>query len=135
MREGSRGQSLGSPFASSGGVRPGAGVDVRQWLGGMRISGFAVIMFWGSSSSDVFVLVPTGGTYLDQRRQIAAAEAAIALTQSQVDDLRRESQRWAIPPTSRRRRASASITCGPGRASISSTTISRHRRSLRIQGR
>jgi cell division protein FtsB len=71
-------------------------VDVRQWLGGLRLSGFAVIML-GLVVLGVFVLVPTVGTYLDQRRQIAAMDAAIALTQQEVDDLQRESQRWADP--------------------------------------
>ncbi|MEN2740113.1 septum formation initiator family protein [Microbacterium sp. X-17] len=80
----------------SGSRAPRRRVDVRQWLGGLRLSGFAVIML-GLVVLGVFVLVPTVGTYLDQRRQIAAAESAIALTQQDVDDLQRESQRWSDP--------------------------------------
>jgi cell division protein FtsB len=71
-------------------------VDVRQWLGGMRVSGFAVIML-GLVVLGVFVLVPTVGVYLDQRRQITSMEAAIALSQQQVADLERESERWTDP--------------------------------------
>ncbi len=51
-------------------------VDVRGWLGGIRLSGFMVIML-GLVVLAAFVLVPTIGTYLDQRQQIAALEAAV----------------------------------------------------------
>ncbi|HYJ50074.1 MAG TPA: hypothetical protein VEX12_09165, partial [Microbacterium sp.] len=42
-------------------------VDVRGWLGGIRLSGFMVIML-GLVVLAAFVLVPTIGTYVDQRQ-------------------------------------------------------------------
>ena len=83
-----------SRVRGSGGPR--RRVDVRQWLGGIRVSGFAVIML-GLVVLGVFVLVPTVGTYLDQRRQVAAMEAAISLSRQEVADLERESDRWTDP--------------------------------------
>lgn len=71
-------------------------VDVRGWLGGIRLSGFMVIML-GLVVLAAFVLVPTIGTYLDQRQQIAALEAAVELTREQVADLEAERARWADP--------------------------------------
>src|SRR3546814_9537238 len=50
-------------------------VDVRGWLGGIRLSGFMVIML-GLVVLAAFVLVPTVGTYVDQRQQIAALQGA-----------------------------------------------------------
>jgi cell division protein FtsB len=71
-------------------------VDVRAWLGGIRLSGFMVIML-GLVVLAAFVLVPTIGTYVDQRQQIAALESAVELSREEVADLEAERQRWSDP--------------------------------------
>ena len=71
-------------------------VDVRGWLGGIRLSGFMVIML-GLVVLAAFVLVPTIGTYLDQRQQIAALEAAVQLSKDEVADLKAQRDRWTDP--------------------------------------
>ncbi|MBU4466030.1 MAG: septum formation initiator family protein [Actinobacteria bacterium] len=71
-------------------------VDVRGWLGGIRLSGFAVIML-GLVVLGVFVLIPTFGTYLDQRQQITALEQAVAVTTHDVATLDRQKERWSDP--------------------------------------
>ncbi|MCH6232252.1 septum formation initiator family protein [Microbacterium sp. CFH 31415] len=77
--------------------RPDRGpVDVRQWLGGIRLSGFMVIML-GLVVLAAFVLVPTIGTYVDQRQQIAALEAAVEVSRQEVADLEAQRDRWADP--------------------------------------
>jgi cell division protein FtsB len=69
---------------------------VREWLGKVRISGFVVIML-GLVVLGTFVLVPTVGTYMDQRQQIQALENAVALSQSEVADLQSQRERWSDP--------------------------------------
>lgn len=71
-------------------------VDVRAWLGGVRLSGFMVIML-GLVVLAAFVLVPTVGTYLDQRQQISALRDAVALSEDQVADLEAQRERWTDP--------------------------------------
>lgn len=71
-------------------------VDVRRWLGGIRLSGFMVIMM-GLVVLAAFVLVPTVGTYLGQRQQIAALERAVELSREEVADLERQRERWRDP--------------------------------------
>lgn len=71
-------------------------VDVRGWLGGIRLSGFMVIML-GLVVLAAFVLVPTIGTYVDQRQQIAALAASVEVSKEQVDDLQAQRQRWRDP--------------------------------------
>ena len=71
-------------------------VDVRGWLGGIRVSGFVVIML-GLVVLGTFVLVPTVGTYMDQRQQIQALKSAVALSQSEVADLQAQRERWSDP--------------------------------------
>jgi cell division protein FtsB len=44
-----------------------------------------------------FVLVPTIGTYVDQRQQIAALEAAVQLSREQVEELESQRERWNDP--------------------------------------
>lgn len=44
-----------------------------------------------------FVLVPTVGTYLGQRQQIAALERAVELSREEVADLERQRERWRDP--------------------------------------
>lgn len=71
-------------------------VDVREWLGKVRISGFVVIML-GLVVLGTFVLVPTVGTYMDQRQQIQALENAVAVSQAEVADLQSQHERWSDP--------------------------------------
>ena len=71
-------------------------VDVREWLGGLRISGFVVIML-GLGVLGTFVLVPTVGTYMDQRQQTQALRSAVALSESEVADLQSQRERWSDP--------------------------------------
>lgn len=68
-------------------------VDVRGWLGGIRFSGFTVIML-GLVVLGVFVLVPTIGTYVDQQQQIAALQQSVRLTQDEVASLQAQSERF-----------------------------------------
>ncbi|WP_439903119.1 FtsB family cell division protein [Microbacterium azadirachtae] len=79
-------------------ARPGAAraVDVRGWVGGIRLSGFMVIML-SLVVLGAWVLVPTLGTYLDQRQRIAALEQSVAVTQKQIDGLKAERERWNDP--------------------------------------
>lgn len=71
-------------------------VDVRGWLGGIRLSGFMVIMM-GLVVLAAFVLVPTIGNYVAQRQQIAAMEQSVELTREQVADLKAQRERWRDP--------------------------------------
>lgn len=71
-------------------------VDVRDWLGGIRLSGFMVIML-GLVVLAAFTLVPTIGTYVDQRQQIAALAAAVEVTADDVADLEAQRERWTDP--------------------------------------
>ncbi len=75
---------------------PRGPVDVRGWLGGIRLSGFMVIMM-GLVVLAAFVLVPTIGTYLDQRQQIAALERSVEVSRDDVADLERQRDRWTDP--------------------------------------
>lgn len=82
------------PSRFSGASR--APVDVREWVGGIRFSAFTGIML-GLVVLAVFTLVPTVGTYIDQRQQIAALENSVQLSTSEVAALQAERDRWADP--------------------------------------
>jgi cell division protein FtsB len=69
---------------------------VREWLGGIRLSGFMVVML-GLVVLAVFVLVPTIGTYVDQRQQVAALQQAVELSREEVADLEAQRERWQDP--------------------------------------
>jgi cell division protein FtsB len=71
-------------------------VDVRGWLGGIRLSGFMVVML-GLVVLAAFVLVPTFGTFVQQRQRIAALEASVQLGQQEVADLEAQQERWSDP--------------------------------------
>jgi cell division protein FtsB len=71
-------------------------VDVRGWLGGIRLSGFMMIML-GLVVLATFVLVPTIGTYVDQRQQIAALEQAVQVSADEVAELEASRDRWSDP--------------------------------------
>lgn len=98
-REGA-GRSAPAPSSRAGrGARPErtrGRVDVREWAGGIRFSAFTAIMM-GLVVLAVFVLVPTVGTYLSQRQQIAALNASVQLTTEQVAALEQQKERWADP--------------------------------------
>ncbi|MFS0867024.1 septum formation initiator family protein [Microbacterium sp. 179-B 1A2 NHS] len=70
-----------------------ARVDVRDWVGGNRFSGFMGIML-GLVVLAAFVLVPTIGTYLEQRQQIAALEHSVQATADEVAELEAQRERW-----------------------------------------
>ncbi|MDE0545786.1 septum formation initiator family protein [Microbacterium sp. C7(2022)] len=71
-------------------------LDVRGWLGGIRLSGFMIIMF-GLVVLATFVLVPTIGTYVDQRQQVDALADAVEVSRDEVAQLEQERQRWSDP--------------------------------------
>lgn len=71
-------------------------IDVREWLGGIRLSGFMVIMM-GLVVLAAFVLVPTIGTYIGQRQQIAALESAVQVSRDEVAELEAQRDRWKDP--------------------------------------
>ncbi len=71
-------------------------VDVREWMGGVRVSGFAFIML-GLVVLAACVLVPSVSTYLDQRAQIAALEESVRVSQEEVDALSAEREQWRDP--------------------------------------
>lgn len=86
-----------APSSRAPGRRPPrTAVDVRGWLGGIRLSGFMVIML-GLVVLAAFVLVPTIGTYVDQRQQIAALQAAVQVSREDVADLESQRDRWTDP--------------------------------------
>lgn len=71
-------------------------VDVGGWLGGMRISAFAVIML-GLVVLAAFTLVPTVGNYIQQRERITALEKQVQLTTAEVADLEAQRERLTDP--------------------------------------
>lgn len=71
-------------------------VDVRGWVGGIRLSGFMAIML-SLVVLGAWVLVPTLGTYLDQRQRIVALEHSVQVTQQKIDELTAERERWNDP--------------------------------------
>ncbi|SDQ05677.1 septum formation initiator family protein [Microbacterium sp. cf332] len=71
-------------------------VDVREWMGGIRVSGFAFIML-GLVVLAACVLVPSVGTYLDQRAQIAALEETVRVGHDEVAALEAEREQWRDP--------------------------------------
>lgn len=71
-------------------------VDVREWTSGIRLSGFMVIML-SLVVLGAWVLVPTLGTYIDQRQKIAALEASVQVTADEIKALEQEQDRWEDP--------------------------------------
>ncbi len=71
-------------------------VDVREWTSGIRLSGFAVIML-SLVVLGTWVLVPTLGTYLEQRQRIAALESSVQVTSDEIAALEQERTRWDDP--------------------------------------
>ena len=71
-------------------------LQVRDWLGNIRLSGFTVIML-GLVVLGALVLLPTIGTLVDQRQQVAALEHAITVGEDEVTELQAQRKRWADP--------------------------------------
>lgn len=71
-------------------------VDVREWASGIRLSAFSVIML-SLVVLGAWVLVPTLGTFIDQRQKIAALEASVKVSEDEIADLIAERERWSDP--------------------------------------
>lgn len=71
-------------------------VDVREWASGIRLSAFSVIML-SLVVLGAWVLVPTLGTYIDQRQKIAALEASVQVSEDEIAALVSERERWSDP--------------------------------------
>lgn len=71
-------------------------VDVREWASGIRLSGFMVIML-SLVVLGAWVLVPTLGTYIDQRQKIAALEVSVKVSAQEIEALKQEQKRWEDP--------------------------------------
>lgn len=71
-------------------------VDVREWASGIRLSAFSVIML-SLVVLGAWVLVPTLGTFIDQRQKIAALEASVQVSEDQIAALVSERERWNDP--------------------------------------
>ncbi|MFK3676138.1 septum formation initiator family protein [Microbacterium sp. NPDC090218] len=71
-------------------------VDVREWAAGIRLSAFSVIML-SLVVLGAWVLVPTLGTFIDQRQKIAALEASVQVSEDQIAALISERERWNDP--------------------------------------
>lgn len=71
-------------------------VDVREWASGIRLSAFSVIML-SLVVLGAWVLVPTLGTFIDQRQKIAALEASVVVSEDQIAALETERERWRDP--------------------------------------
>jgi cell division protein FtsB len=69
---------------------------VRGWLGGVRLSGFMVVMM-SLVVLAAFVLVPTFGNFVQQRQTIAALEASVVAGQEEVEQLTQQQERWGDP--------------------------------------
>ncbi len=69
---------------------------MREWASGIRLSAFSVIML-SLVVLGAWVLVPTIGTFIDQRQKIAALEASVQVGQDRIDELERERDRWQDP--------------------------------------
>ncbi|WP_311243038.1 septum formation initiator family protein [Microbacterium sp. WCS2018Hpa-23] len=71
-------------------------VDVREWASGIRLSAFSVIML-SLVVLGAWVLVPTLGTFIDQRQKIAALEQSIQVSEDEIVALEKERERWNDP--------------------------------------
>ena len=71
-------------------------VDVREWASGMRLSAFSVIML-SLVVLGAWVLVPTLGTFIDQRQKIAALEQSVQVSEDEIAALTAARERWDDP--------------------------------------
>lgn len=71
-------------------------VNVREWFRDLRFSGFVGIML-GLVVLAVFVLVPSVGTYVDQRQRIAELERSVRASTEQIAALEKQRDQWTDP--------------------------------------
>lgn len=76
--------------------RQSGGVDVREWASGIRLSAFSAIML-SLVVLGAWVLVPTLGTFIDQRQKIAALESSVQVSEGEIAALEDERARWNDP--------------------------------------
>ncbi len=89
-------------------------MDVREWASGIRLSAFSVIML-SLVVLGAWVLVPTLGTFIDQRQKIAALEASVQVSEDEITALIAERERWNDPRLHHHSgAASACTTSKPG---------------------
>lgn len=69
---------------------------MREWASGIRLSAFSVIML-SLVVLGAWVLVPTLGTFIDQRQKISALEESIQVSEDQIAALEQERERWSDP--------------------------------------
>lgn len=94
---GSARQARSGPTARRSGSRGAAPrVDVGEWASGIRLSSFMVIML-SLVVLGAWVLVPTLGTYIDQRQKIAAIEESVQVSEDEIEALKQERSRWEDP--------------------------------------
>ncbi|WP_292788969.1 MULTISPECIES: FtsB family cell division protein [unclassified Microbacterium] len=79
-----------------GGATAAPRVDVREWASGIRLSAFSVIML-SLVVLGAWVLVPTLGTFIDQRQKIAALEQSVQVSEDEIAALTAERERWEDP--------------------------------------
>ena len=63
------------------------------WLGGIRFSGFSIIMM-GVLVLAVVALAPSIAAYAEQRQQIAELRASVSAQEAEVQRLKEERERW-----------------------------------------
>lgn len=68
----------------------------REWLGGIQLSGFAVILL-ALVVFGALVLVPTVSGYVDMRQQIAQAQQGVDVTAEEIEQLKLERDQWHDP--------------------------------------
>lgn len=97
-RGGSKASAVAAPAPRASGRNRGdaARVDVREWASGIRLSAFSVIML-SLVVLGAWVLVPTLGTFIDQRQKIAALEASVQVSEDEITALIAERERWNDP--------------------------------------
>ncbi|MFK4729970.1 septum formation initiator family protein [Agromyces mediolanus] len=81
-----------TPSASA--ATPEAGAVRSGWLGGIRFSGFSLIMM-GLLVLAVVVLAPTISAFASQRQQIAELRAEVSQQEAELTKLRAERERWS----------------------------------------
>ena len=69
---------------------------MREWASGIRLSAFSVIML-SLVVLGAWVLVPTLGTFIDQRQKIASLEQSIQVSEDEITALEKERERWEDP--------------------------------------
>ncbi len=92
----SPGRGTGGRAASARAAGGTQQLDVREWASGIRLSAFSVIML-SLVVLGAWVLVPTLGTFIDQRQKIAALEASVQVSEDEIAALEKERERWQDP--------------------------------------